>query len=60
MSKVWLIKRRKQGLKSPKISNTKWLPELLLNKVYVQKTNKNARKRIRISLKSLKYLENKD
>ena len=30
-SKVWLIKRRKQGLKSPKISNTKWLSELLLN-----------------------------
>ena len=32
-------------------------PELLLNKVYVKKTNKNARKRIRMSLKSLKYLE---
>jgi hypothetical protein len=49
--------KKETGLKMYKISNTKWLPELLLNNVYVKKQNKNARKRTRMSLKSLKYLE---
>jgi hypothetical protein len=40
-----------------KISNTEWFPELLLNDVYVKKQNKNVRKRTRMLLKSLKYLE---
>jgi hypothetical protein len=30
-----------KSLKKSKISNTKWLPELLLNKVCVKKLNKN-------------------
>jgi hypothetical protein len=49
--------KKETGLKMYKISNTKWLPELLLNNVYIKKQNKNARKRTRMSLKSLKYLE---
>jgi hypothetical protein len=61
-NKIWLIKRKKKGNKKSKISNTKWLPELSPIKItiYVNKPNKNAHKRILMSLMPLKYLEHKE
>jgi hypothetical protein len=60
-NKIWLIKRRKQGLKSPTFRTQNGFPNCsVINKIYVKKPNKNAHKRIRMSLKSLKYLEHEE